>query len=130
MMRSAGRALRYLPVGILLTAAGCAAAHVRASADRTLRGDVYFTNNTPRDRATFPVELYTPDASRQVAATTLSADGEFAFTGIESGKYLVKLTWPSAHCTLWYRVDLTEVQPRPMMILMDVDCAHQNGRIP
>jgi hypothetical protein len=123
------RAWRYLRLGVVLTVASCTAAHVRGPVSRTLGGDIYFTNNTPRDLATFPVELYTPDQKRRVAGTTASAKGEFTLTGIEPGNYLLRVAWATNHCTLWYRVDLTAGSRSGIVILMDVDCAHGNGEV-
>jgi len=128
-MRQAEYPWKYLRMGILLAATGCAAAHLREPGGRTLGGDILFTNNTPRDLATFPVELYTTDRRRQVAATTAGARGAFTLTGIEPGNYLLRLTWAAERCTLWYRVDLTRASNTEFQVLMDVDCAHGNGRI-
>ena len=128
-MRQAKYSWKYLRMGILLAATGCAAAHVGEPGGRTLGGDIIFTNNTPRDLATFPVELYTTDQRRRIAATTAGARGAFTLTGIEPGRYLLRLTWAAKPCTLWYRVDLTRASNTEFQVLLDVDCAHGNGRI-
>jgi hypothetical protein len=73
-------------LGILLAATGCAAPHFREPGGRTLGGDIVFTNNTPRDLATFPVELYTTDQKWRIAATTAGARGAFTLTRIEPGR--------------------------------------------
>jgi len=69
---------------------------------RRLAGTIYFTNNTPRDRNTFPIELYTRDQKRLVLATVQDS-GSFEFTAVKPGKYLLKLTWPQ-QCTLKYKI--------------------------
>jgi hypothetical protein len=120
---------KHLRIGVLLAVTGCAAAHLREPESRTLGGRIIFTNNTPRDLATFPVALYTPDRNRQIAATTAGARGDFTLTGVEPGRYLLRLTWAAEDCTLWYRVDLTRGSSTEFEALMDVDCAHGNGRI-
>ena len=71
-----------------------------AKAHRTLSGIIYFTNNTPRNVAQFPVELFTRDQKRRIAASRPNGKSEFVLTNLKSGKYLLKLTWPN-HCLLW-----------------------------
>jgi hypothetical protein len=99
-----------------------------AKAHRTLSGMIYFTNNTPRNVAQFPVELFTRDKRRLIAATRPNTESRFNLTGIKPGKYLLKFTWPN-HCLLWYRVDLTKDSRTDVRIIMDVACAHFNGSI-
>lgn len=70
---------------------------------RTLAGVIYFTNNTPRNFDTFPVEVYTRNQKRRLAATKANAKGHFQLTGLKPGKYLLKFTWPPDRCTLWYK---------------------------
>jgi hypothetical protein len=67
-MRQAEYPWKVLRMGILLTATGCAAAHLRAPGDRT----IIFTNHTPRDLATFPAELYTTDQRRLLEGPSIS----------------------------------------------------------
>ena len=98
------------------------------AAHRTLSGIIYFTNNTPDDVEQFPVELFTRDQKRRVAATKPNEKHRFALTDVSPGKYLLKLTWPN-QCVLWYRVDLMNESLTDVRILMDVDCAHSNGSI-
>lgn len=119
---------KSLTAGVLLAAAGCTAAHLRQPEARTVAGRIIFTNNTPPDLESFPVQLFTVDRKRQVAATTADARGHFTLSGIRPGGYLVRLTWAAEHCTLWYRVDLTRGS-REIEALMDVDCAHRNGAV-
>ena len=90
----------------------------------TLAGIVYFTNNTPPDLDQFPVELFTIDKQKRVAATTLDAHGRFGLTGIKPGEYLVKFTWLPDQCTLWYRADLREASKPSAKVIMDAACGH------
>jgi len=127
-MRQSENLWKYLRTGALLAVTGCAAAHLREPERRTVEGRIIFTNNTPRDLAAFPVELYTPDRKRRIAVATAGARGDFTLTGVASGKYLLRLTSAAGDCTLWYRVDLTQGS-REIEVLMDVDCAHRNGGV-
>jgi len=95
---------------------------------RTLSGTVYYTNNTPPDMNTFPVELFTSDQKKRIAATRLDDKHRFELTKIKPGKYLLKLSRPGI-CVLWYRIDLTSASRTNVPIIMDVDCAHHNGEI-
>ena len=92
--------------------------------ERTLAGIVYFTNNTPPDLDQFPVELFTKDQRKRVAATTLDAHGRFALTGLKPGQYRVKFTWLPDRCTLWYRVDLREASKTGAKVIMDAACGN------
>ena len=94
---------------------------------RTASGTIYFTNNTPDDLQTLPVELLTPE--KKVIRTVNPDDHHrFAFTDVDAGKYLLKLTWPT-HCMLWYRIDLTKKSETEIPIVMDAACAHADGKI-
>lgn len=95
---------------------------------RTASGIIYFTNNTPRDLRTFPVEVLTRDKKRVVAATQPDERSQFEFSSIKPGKYLLRLTWPN-RCVLWYRIDLTRESKSRIRIIMDAACAHTNGTI-
>jgi hypothetical protein len=99
-----------------------------AKGQRTLTGIIYFTNNTPRGIENFPIELFTRDQKRRIAATTPDRRSQFALTDLKSGKYLLRLTWPN-RCLLWYRVNLTKRSQIDARIIMDVDCPHFNGAI-
>jgi hypothetical protein len=103
-------------------------AAANAKAHRTLSGIIYFTNNTPRNVAQFPVELFTRDQKRRIAATTPNSKSRFRLTDLEPGMYLLKLTWPN-HCVLWYRVNLAKRSMTDVRIIMDAGCAHSNGTI-
>lgn len=100
----------------------------RDEVQRRLSGIIYFTNNTPSDVEEFPVELYTRDQKRRIAATKPNERHRFALTDVKPGKYLLKLTWPN-HCVLWYRVDLTKQSLTNARVIMDAACAHANGAI-
>src|SRR5262249_14338350 len=91
---------------------------------RTLAGIVYFTNNTPPDLDQFPVELFTKDQQKRVAATTLDEQGRFELTGINPGEYLVKFRWLPDQCALWYRVDLREASKTSAKVIMDAACGN------
>ena len=88
----------------------------------TLKGIIYFTNDTPPDKDTFPVELFTRDQKKRVAATT-PLQGIFEFKDIKPGKYILKLTWtPGERCVLFYRVDFTRKLKIEAQIIMDAAC--------
>ena len=95
---------------------------------RSLRGTVYYTNNTPANFDDFPVEVYTRDDKTRVAETTLTGSGDFYFEDLKPGKYLLKLTNPG-QCTLTYRVDLRTRSITDVHVVMDAACAHLNGKI-
>jgi hypothetical protein len=90
---------------------------------RTLSGIIYFTNDTPRNLDTFPVELFTHDRRRRVLASKANAHGGFELTGIKPGKYVLKLTWPPERCELWYRVDLRKESKTSATVVMDAACS-------
>jgi hypothetical protein len=95
---------------------------------RKISGIIYFTDNTPLDRGTFPVELFSRNKRWRIATAERSEPELFHLTGIMPGKYLLKLTWPQ-RCVLWYRVDLTEESQTDIRIVMDAACAHANGSV-
>jgi len=95
---------------------------------RTVAGIIYFTNNTPPDVQTFPVEIFTSNRKRVVGATLPGNRHQFEFRKIRRGKYLLKLTWPN-RCVLWYRMDLTKESKTQVKVIMDAECAHFNGTI-
>src|SRR5881394_1482142 len=72
---------------------------------RRAAGTVYFTNNTPKDIHTFPVEIL--KGSKRVAVTHLDEHYRFSFSDLRAAKYLLRLTWPK-HCVLSYRLDLSQ----------------------
>ncbi len=93
----------------------------------TLRGIIYFTNDTPPNKNTFPVELLTHDQKKRVAATT-PRQGIFEFKDIKRGKYILKLTWtPGERCILLYRVDFTKKLKINARIIMDAECSSNNA---
>jgi hypothetical protein len=97
---------------------------------RTLSGIIYFTNNTPGNLDTFPVELYSRDGKRRVGAVTADKNGGFVMAGIRPGKYLLKFVWPPRSCTLWYRVDVTRESRNDIKVIMDAACGTgQSGKI-
>jgi hypothetical protein len=99
------------------------AVNAQAQRRRTISGHLYFTNDTPRNRDTFPVELFTRDRRRRVAAGRADANGDFRLTGIRPGKYILKLTWPPDICELWYRADVTKESKERITIVMDAACS-------
>ena len=109
---------------LLLTVPLAADASTPNRARRTLAGIIYFTNDTPRNLDTFPVELFTHDRRRRVAAGKANARGGFELTGMRPGRYVLKLTWPPERCELWYRVDLREESKTSATVVMDAACAN------
>jgi hypothetical protein len=95
---------------------------------RTISGTIYYTNNTPSNRRTFPVELFSVNKNRRIATADRSDPDLFSFTGIKPGKYLLKFTWPN-RCVLWYRIDLTKDSETDIRVIMDAACAHADGSI-
>ena len=94
---------------------------------RSVGGIVYFTNNTPEDVRTFPVEVLKAGTKR-VAVAYPDEHHRFAFSNLMRGKYLLRLTWPK-HCVLSYRMDLSKRSIELIKVIMDVECAHHNGEI-
>lgn len=103
------------------TPAGAAPAEKRAA--RKLSGMILFTNDTPGDKHTFPVELYTTDRRRRVASGRPDRHGSFELKGIRPGRYILKLTWPRTGCELWYRADLRRESRTDITIVMDAACS-------
>ena len=119
--------LRALVLGLglmILVTSSAGQSRVR----RGVSGIIYFTNNTPSDRGTFPVELFSLNQRRRIAAANRAAPELFSFSGIKPGKYLLKFTWPQ-RCVLWYRVDLTKASQPDVRVIMDAACAHADGSI-
>jgi hypothetical protein len=50
------------------------------------------------------------------------------FSDLRRREYVLKVSWPD-RCVLWYRIDLTAKSEFNGRIIMDVDCAHANGKI-
>jgi len=95
---------------------------------RSLRGKIYFSNNTPSNLSDFPVELLTRGKKSRMANTTLTEQGDFYLDDLKPGKYLLKITNPD-HCTLTYKVDLRQQSIINVRIVMDAACAHHDGKI-
>ena len=89
---------------------------------RTLSGMIYFTNNTPKNKTKFPVELFTANGETLVQATTPNSAGYFQLRNIKAGKYLLKLTWFPDICILRYKVDLRKNSKTGASIVMDAAC--------
>ena len=98
------------------------------TAKREVRGTVYYTNNTPDTLNDFPVELLTTNQKTRVAKTTLNASGQFALSNIKPGKYLLRVH-NLQQCALIYRIDVRQQSLLNVRIIMDADCAHNNGKI-
>jgi hypothetical protein len=121
---------RFILVVLLLTAPqGIVNDTRKQNEERVLAGIIYFTNNTPPERHTFPVELYTRNQKRRIAITRPDARGSFKLTGIKPGKYLLKFTWPPDHCTLLYKVDVTKNSNTEIEVIMDAACSKHNGAV-
>jgi len=95
----------------------------------TLSGIIYFTNNSPENIETFPVELYTRNQKRRLVASTANSDSTFKLSGLKAGKFLLKFTWPPDRCTLWYRVNVPEDSEKRIRVIMDAACSAHNGKI-
>src|SRR6185503_2195003 len=117
---------RTSSVLLILCVAICGAT-VIAKTRANLSAIIYFTNNTPENVEQFPVELFTRDRKRLVAQTRPNAKHRFMFSDLRRREYLLKLSWPD-RCVLWYRIDLTTKSEFDGRIIMDVDCAHANGK--
>jgi hypothetical protein len=120
---------KVIVLALLLAASHGVSPYAIEGNARTLSGKIYFTNDTPRDFDTFPVELYSRNQKRRLIARKANAHGQFKLTGIKPGKYLLKFTWPPHRCTLWYRVDVTTDSKTSIRVIMDAACAHSNGLI-
>ncbi len=93
---------------------------------RRVAGIIYFTNNTPEDLRTFPVEIL--KGKQRVAVAYTDEHYRFAFADLKPGKYLLRLTWPK-RCVLSYRLDLSKQSRETIRVIMDAECAHHNGEI-
>jgi hypothetical protein len=113
---------------LILIVMATTALAVYGQGKRKVAGIIYFTNNTPPDVQTFPVEVFTPNRKRVIATTRPDDRHQFEFREISRGKYLLKLTWPN-RCVLWYRLDLTKESKTQVKVIMDAACAHFNGMI-
>jgi hypothetical protein len=111
---------------LLITAQGVYAA---GKGTATLSGIIYFTNNSPDNIETFPVELYTRDQKRRLVASRANSDSTFKLSGLRPGKYLLKFTWPPNRCTLWYRVEVPADSNKRIRVIMDAACSAHNGKI-
>jgi hypothetical protein len=105
---------------------GLTAIATYGQSQRRAAGIIYFTNNTPKDLRTFPVEILKGDT--RVALTNPDEHYRFAFSNLKPGKYLLRLTWPK-QCVLSYRLDLSRQSMEKIEVIMDVECAHHNGEI-
>jgi hypothetical protein len=95
---------------------------------RSLRGTIYFSNNTPPNRSDFPVSVTTSDQKTQIAETTLTEDGNFYLDDLRPGQYLLKIH--NLHsCTLLYKVDIRRQSITNIRVVMDAACAHINGKV-
>jgi hypothetical protein len=92
---------------------------------RRAAGIIYFTNNTPADLRTFPIEIL-GGANKRLAMTYPDEHFRFAFAGLRPGKYVLRLTWPK-RCVLSYRLNLSKQSMEQITIIMDAECAHHNG---
>ena len=95
---------------------------------RSLRGVIYFSNNSPSNLSDFPVELFTTNQKTRVAHNTPTERGAFYLDDLKPGKYLLRITNPD-HCTLIYKVDLRTQSITNVRIVMDAACAHHDGKV-
>jgi len=101
---------------------------VYSQGQRTASGIIYFTNNTPDNVGSFPIEVLTRNKKKLVASTQPDDHHKFEFRSLKPDKYLLRVTWPN-HCVLWYRMDLTKESRTQIRVIMDLECAHFNGKI-
>lgn len=94
---------------------------------RRAAGIIYFTNNTPKDLRTFPIEML-KGTNKRLATTYPDEHFGFSFADLKPGKYVLRLTWPK-RCVISYRLDLTRQSMEQIEIIMDVECAHHNGEV-
>jgi hypothetical protein len=114
--------IRFAAMAILLvTAIG-----INGQSQRRASGIIYFTNNTPADLRSFPVEIL--KGKKRVAVTYPDEHYGFAFSNLAAGKYLLRLTWPK-RCVLSYRLDLSQQSIEQIKVIMDAECAHHDGEI-
>ena len=118
---------KLLLLVLLLATPPASGAHAQRQTRRTLSGMIYFTNDTPPDKHTFPVELFTADRRRRVLAVKPDRHGGFELKGIRPGRYVLKLTWPRTGCELWYRADLRRESKTEVTIVMDAACSGGSG---
>jgi hypothetical protein len=95
---------------------------------RTASGIIYFTNNSPDSWANFRIEVLTPNKKKLMAAAAPDDHHRFEFRALKPARYLLRVTWPN-RCVLSYRMDLTKESRTEIRVLMDLECAHFNGRI-
>jgi hypothetical protein len=112
---------------VLVTVVAFGVDVVAQKESRSLRGKIYFSNNTPSNLSDFPVGLFTRDQKTRMANTTLTEQGNFYLDNLKPGKYLLKITNPD-HCTLTYKVDLRQQSITNVRIVMDAACAHHDGK--
>ena len=117
---------KFLLIFLLISTQGI---YVAGEGSGTLAGIIYFTNNSPANIETFPVELYTRNQKRRLLASKANADSTFKLSGLKPGKYLLKFTWPPERCTLWYRVNVPEDSNKRIRVIMDAACSKHNGKI-
>jgi len=123
---SRSRLLSIVVVVVLILVAG-----IRVESKpplRSLRGTVYYSNNTPSNLDDFPVELLTTNQQTKIAETTLTGAGHFYLDEVPAGKYLLRMTNLN-NCVLTFRVDLRRQSITNVRIVMDAACAHLNGKI-
>ena len=101
---------------------------VHGQSQRHVGGIIYFTNNTPENIHSFPVQILSRNRKKIIATMTPDEHYQFDFAGVAPGKYVLKLTWPQ-HCVLWYRLDLRSHSRTGIQVIMDSECAHFNGKI-
>jgi hypothetical protein len=113
-------------LGAALIIIGAATMATFGQTQRRAGGIIYFTNNTPKDVRAFPIEVR--KANKKVAVTYPDEHHRFAFSNLTPGKYLLRLTWPK-HCVLSYGLDLSKQSIDLIRVIMDAECAHNNGKI-
>ena len=114
--------MRLIPLMLLLTLPQVAVGHARpAGRDRTIYGQVYFSNNSP-DVYDFPIVLYTGGGRRRLVSTKTTPDGGFRLRGLRPALYIFRIGGPRG-CVLRYRVDTRRQKEFRMTIVMDAACS-------
>ena len=119
--------LPYGRVSAALIIIGATSMIAFGQSQRRAAGIIYFTNNTPDDLRTFPIEILS-GANKRLLMTYPDEHFRFAFAALRPGKYVLRLTWPK-RCVLSYRLNLSKQSMEQIRIIMDVECAHHDGEI-
>ena len=112
-----------LALFLLTTALGGTApvAQEEKNALRSIEGMVYFTNNSPKDKA-YMVELFDARRKRVAVIWTDGQSGHFEFKAVKAGLYYLQVSGSPRICLLQYKVDARKKQPESLSVFGDADC--------